>query len=362
MMSTDHQTTIAQIIAVLYQIAPAHLCMDGDPHGLLIGDPDAPVSHLVVSLDVTPAVVDEAVRRGAQMIVAHHPLIYNPIRRLVADGSFPGGVVLTCARAGIAVACAHTNWDIAEGGINDVLAGLLNLRDTRPVRATYRESLVNITLYVPLENRAAVFAAMTDAGAGFLTGSLYDQCGFWATGTGTFQPRAGADPYVTGPLTENRLEMLAPAATLPQILAAMRASHPYEEVAYNVFPLANTGKEWGIGRVGTLTEPMTRTELLQRVRTALGFDAVRFRGGDEDAPIRTVAVGGGACAFLVEDAIRQGADALITSDVRHHEFVDAEARGFLLVDAGHRETETPGTRELARRLGEELPELTVDFL
>ncbi len=353
-------------MAALDALAPPYLCMENDPRGLLIGDPDATVSRLAVCLDVTPAVADEAVRRGANMIVAHHPLIYQPLKRIVADEPHPGGVVLSCIRAGVAVACAHTNWDVAEGGINDVLAGLLGLSNTRPAQVTYREALANITLYVPLANREAVRDAMADAGAGFLTGSLYDRCGFWGEGTGTFRPLLGAVPHIgtVGKpefVTENRLETILPAHAVPAVLAAMRKAHPYQEIAYNVFPLTNTGKEHGLGRIGTLTEPLPAADFLAHVKAALGFDAVRMRG-PIGRLVRTVAVGGGACAFLMPDAIRVGADALVTSDVRHHEYVDAESRGFLLLDAGHAQTETPGTRELAQRLQERLPGVVVDFL
>jgi putative NIF3 family GTP cyclohydrolase 1 type 2 len=183
---------------------------------------------------------------------------------------------------------------------------------------------------------------------------------------GTFRPLPGANPHdgqigVVTRAEEYRIESITPASKVPAVLAAMRKAHPYEEVAYNVFPLSNTGKEYGLGRIGELPETITPAELLDRTKSALSFDAVRLVG-PSDKPIRTVAVGGGACAFLVPDAIKGGADALITSDVRHHEYVDAESRGFVLVDAGHAQTETPGARELTNRLRDALPGVSVDFV
>ncbi len=359
-------TTVAEIITQLHHLAPPHLRMENDPHGLLVGDAEAGVSSLVVCLDVSPAVAKYAADTGAQMIIAHHPLIYQPMKRVVASEPHPGSVVLSCIRAGIAVACAHTNWDVAQGGINDVLAGLIGLTDTEPVQVTYREPLVNLVVFVPVQWRERVWNAMAEAGAGRIPGSNYDRCAFWGTGTGTFRPMEGADPHegrigVSSYGTENRLETVMSASLVPAVLAAVRAEHGYEEVAHQIVPLTNTGTAHGLGRIGTLAETITGGELLARTKAALRFDAVRMVG-DANKPVRTVAVGGGACAFLLPDALRLGADALITSDVRHHEFVDAEARGILLLDAGHAQTETPGIRRLSERLADALPGVAVHFV
>ena len=147
--------TVRDVMAALDRIAPPYLAFDNDPTGLLVGDPDAPVSGLVVALDVTAAVVSEAKVRGANMIIAHHPLIYNPLKAVRADEPHPGAVVLACAREEISVACAHTNWDVAPGGVNDVLARLCGLTESRPLRVTWRESLVKIAVFVPAEHREA---------------------------------------------------------------------------------------------------------------------------------------------------------------------------------------------------------------
>ena len=352
----DPAATVSDVLAALDRLAPSHLCLDGDPRGLLVGDPGAEVSRLVVALDVTPAVAATAERLGAQMAIAHHPLIYHPLRAVRADEPHPGGVVLSCIRAGVAVACAHTNWDVAPGGVNDVLAALLGLEDVRPLQTTYRELLVKVAVFVPTENRAAVLEAMANVGAGAI--GDYDRCGFWAEGTGTFRPLPGARPHVgtvgaAETVNESRLEMIAPESRWRAVVDAMIAAHPYEEVAYDVYPLKNVAREFGIGRVGTLPAPLAPDALLARVQAALSFDAVRLVG-PADHTVRTVAVCGGAGAFLLPDALAAGADALVTSDVRHHEFVDAESRGFLLLDAGHAATETPGARELARRLAADL--------
>jgi dinuclear metal center YbgI/SA1388 family protein len=357
---------VRDALLVLDQIAPPHLALDDDPRGLLVGDPNAPLAGgITVALDVTTTVVQVARAQNAGLIVAHHPLIYNPLKRLRADEPHPGSVVLTCAAAGIAVACAHTNWDVAPGGVNDVLADLLGLSAVRPLQITYREPLVCVAVFVPPDHRERVMDAMAEAGAGAI--GDYDRCGFWAAGTGTFRPLPGAAPFAgrvgeAETVAEERLEMIVPASQQATVVAAMKEAHPYEEVAHFVFPLANTHNEYGIGRIGTLSPPVPAHHFHQQVKDALTFPEVRMLAPDPEQPIQTVAVCGGAGAFLVSDALRAGADALVTSDVRHHEFVDAEARGIVLLDAGHAQTETPGARELARRLEAALSGVEVRFV
>lgn len=359
----DPSVTVADVMRALDAIAPSHLKLENDPVGLLVGDPAGEVKNVLVALDATRAVADAATRAGGPaMIVAHHPLVYHPLRTVRADDPV-GAVVLACAQAGIAVAAAHTNWDVARGGINDVLADLLGLENTRPLRVTYREPLVSVCVFVPPSERARVFDAMAAAGAGAI--GNYDRCGFFAPGTGTFRPLLGADPAdgkigEQSIVAEERLEMIAPESQVDAIVAAMKRAHPYEEVAHYVFPLRNTQEaaEQGIGRVGTLPQTIPAGAFLQQVQRALAFDAVRMVG-PADRPVHTIAVCGGAGAELMKEALAAGADALVTADVRHHEFVEADARGFVLVDAGHAATETPGTRELARRLRESLADQSV---
>ncbi|GAB4468896.1 MAG: Nif3-like dinuclear metal center hexameric protein [Armatimonadaceae bacterium] len=356
--------TVGDICNTLETIAPSYLALENDPTGLLVGDWDATVQKVLVALDVTMAVVERAAETGAGMIIAHHPLIYHPLRAVRVDEPHPGRVVYEAIRAGIAVACAHTCWDVAPGGVNDVLAGLLGLEKVRPLKITCREPLVKIAVFVPVEHREAVLNAMAEAGAGAI--GEYDRCAFWTSGTGTFRPLPGANPFVgtvgePEQVAEERLEMIVPETRWRGVVQAMKAAHPYEEVAFDVFPLQNTEQEYGIGRIGELPEPVMAEEFLGRVQKALSFDAVRM-AGPVDRTLRRVAVCGGAGANLLPQALASGADALVTSDVRHHEFVDAAERGFVLIDAGHAATETPGSRELANRLAGALPKVPVEFI
>ncbi len=359
---------VRDVMAALDTIAPPYLAFDKDPTGLLIGDGSASVSKVVVALDITLPVVEQAKASGAEMVIAHHPLIYNPLKTARGDDPHPGPTVLACAKAGIAVACAHTNWDVAPGGVNDVLAGLLELQNIRPLRITYREPLVKIAVFVPndpqKDYQEILLEAMGEAGGGVI--GLYDRSGFWASGTGTFRPLEGAKPYIGSVgrpeyVEEYRLEMIAPESKWRTVVQAMKAAHPYEEVAYDVYPLRNVAAEFGIGRIGELAEPMPVDAFQAQVANALHFDAIRL-AGPRNGTVRTVAVCGGAGAELMPDAVAAGADILVTSDVRHHEFIEADGRGFLLMDAGHAATESPGAEELARRLATALPEISVHFV
>jgi dinuclear metal center YbgI/SA1388 family protein len=348
------ETTVADALLHLDAIAPPRFALGEDPRGLLIGDPAASVrGGIVVALDVTARVVVQARECDAGLIVAHHPLIYHPLRRLRADDGYPGAVALDCARSGIAVACAHTNWDVAPGGVNDALADLLGLSDTRPLQITYREPLISIAVFLPEEYREAVFDAMTAAGAGQM--GKYDRCGFWTHGTGTFRPGDGAHPFIGArgrveTVAEARMEMVCPAHKQEAVVAALRNAHPYEEPAFYVIQLANSSGEHGIGRIGMLAAPLPARDFHQMVKAALGFPEVRMVSDSPDRSIRTVAVCGGAGAYLMSDAHRAGADAFVTADVRHHEYIDALTLGIALIDAGHAQTETPGARQLAERL------------
>ncbi len=232
-----------------------------------------------------------------------------------------------------------------------------------PIKTTWREKLVKIAVYAPPPFREAIMDAMANAGAGAM--GDYDRCAFWTEGTGTFRALPGAKPFagavgVPEVLPEVRLEMIAPESIAPAVVAAMKAAHPYETVAYEIHPLVNTVRALGLGRVGRLTEPTTAAGLFARVRDVLRFDAVRMTAPAPDKRVETVAVCGGAGASLAREAFGTGgADAYITSDIAHHEFIDAEARGAVLLDAGHRATEEPGARALADALRARLTEMGV---
>lgn len=354
--------TVADILVALEEIAPSHLCLGNDPRGLLIGDPTQTVQSLGVGLDITSDMVSAAVEQGHAMLIAHHPLIYHPLRTVRTTDPFPSPVVTACLRANLSVACAHTNWDVASGGVNDILGNLLGLAEMRPLRKTYDTDLVMIVVFVPVDYAETVRKALFNAGAGAI--GNYDECAFNLQGVGMFRPLEGSNPTlgmhdVRESVEEIRIECIAQASRAGAIVDAAQVAHPYEVMAHFVTPLVNRIEPRGIGRIGVLREPLDRDSFLEHVAKVLANPAVRSSGANRT--IQTVAVCGGAGAEFMADAVAAGADALVTSDIRHHEFVEARERGFLLVDAGHAETETPGARELARRLQSALPGINVQF-
>jgi len=353
---------VGDALVALESIAPARYRIGDDPHGLILGDANASVGGITVALDVTAEVLRAAKADGHGLVLAHHPLWYQRTRTLRVTDPFPAPVLLEAMRSEIAVACAHTAWDVAPGGINDVLARLLGLGDIRPLGNTHADALSQFVVYVPVASVGPVRDALFAAGAGAL--GRYDECSFELVGDGSFRPLEGSQPRIGSHgrreiVRETRIEVVLPSRIAHRVVEAARAAHPYETMAFALHSLANTGDSAGLGRIGVLESPRDAAEFLGDIAQALDFSAVRDSGTRRT--IRTVAVIGGAGSSEMAAAQIAGADALVTSDVRHHEFVEAAHRDFLLVDAGHAATETPGTLELARRMADALPDVEVLF-
>lgn len=324
------------VIRMMEEIAPKWLAVEGDPIGLQLGTADKRISKVLVALDVTDGVADEAIRLQADMIIAHHAVMFRPVRHLCTD-SPAGKLYAKLLKHDIAVYVAHTNLDAAEGGVNDVLASALGLEGAVPFAELKHKELAKLAVFVPKSHHDKVMQAVFDAGAGWI--GNYSHCSFNVEGTGTFLPREGANPFLgqTGRLEtaeEIRLETVVPKDILDRVVQAMLNAHPYEEVAYDVYPLAVKGKTFGLGRVGELPEAATLGELAKRVKATYRVPAVRLVG-DPGRPVRRVAVLGGSGRSYVADAMRAGADVLVTGDIDHHTAVDALAAGFSLIDAGH---------------------------
>jgi len=358
---------LGKIIRVLEDIAPPEYAKADDAIGLQIGDLDQEVRRIIVTVDVTPAVTGEAIRRSADLVVAHHPLIsvkYAPLASIRLD-VYPQSLVYKLVNAGTALYVMHTNYDAATGGINDVLAERLGVVDTKVLEPTYTGKMFKLVIFVPSEAVDAVRDALAEAGAGVI--GNYTHCSFQSPGTGTFKPMPGAEPYVgkVGELEkapEFRLEVLAPEGSLHDAISAMLAAHPYEEAAYDVYPLWNRGEEFGLGRYGRLRTPMTFDGLCEMARDVLEVEDLRV-SGDPDASIETVAVLGGAGGSSIELAHSKGVDAYVTGDVNHHQFLLAKALGLNVIDATHFHTERPGMIALAPRLYDVLSaeDVTVEY-
>ena len=355
--------TVADVLATLHAWAPPGSKADFDRVGLQVGDPAAEVERVLVALDLTPDVVDEAADQGAQLVVTHHPLLFKPVGRATSDDPV-GSLVWRLGRAGVSYAAVHTNLDAARGGVSFALAGQLGVRDPE-ILAPLDGVMRKVVVFAPVDAAESVRTAMAEAGAGAI--GDYAACSFEAEGTGRFRPEEGANPAVgeVGGLeavTEVRIEAVAPAWAVGAVLRAVEAAHPYEEPAVDVYAVETAATNHGYGVVGRLEAPEPLPAFLARVRDALGAGALRYVGDDE-ATVERVAVCGGAGLSFLPAALRAGADAYVTADVTYHRFFEALGTDgrprIALVDAGHYETEAVTERLLADRLRAAHPGLDV---
>lgn len=353
---------VFDVVNWLERLAPPHLAESWDAVGLQVGDGWAPVRRVLTALTVTPDVVRQARELEADLIVAHHPLLFRPLKA-VSFTSRTGAVLASLIKEGIALYVAHTNLDAAPGGVNDGLARRLELEDAVPLVPKPRTRQYKLVTFVPLDHKRAVMEAMAEAGAGVI--GQYSHCSFSAAGVGTFRPLAGANPFIgtVGELEEveeARLEMLVDEERLSAAVQALLKAHPYEEAAYDIYPLEPAKKEAGIGRVGRLKRPMTAEEAVAHVKSALGLAGVRLAGARRER-VEKVAVVGGSGGSFVEAAAARGADLLVTGDVDYHDADEARFCGLMVIDAGHFGTERHVPYDLreylesqARERGEEL--------
>ena len=350
--------SVAEIVAGLDRFAPPTLAAEWDNTGLLLGDAAAPVSRILTCLTLTPDVAAEAVADGANLIVSHHPILFRGAKRLTADRG-DGAIVWPLARAGIAVHSPHTSFDNCPGGINDILCRRLGLGAVTPLRPKLAAKRFKLVVFVPDSDLAKVSDAIFEAGGGII--GQYEQCSFRLAGKGTFFGTDATNPVVgqkgrREDVDEWRLEVVVPESKLSGAVRAMRAAHSYEEVAFDVVPL-HPSHDGGEGRIGDLIEPCGLNAFAERTRAALNAGFLTLVG--DERPIRRVAVACGAAGEFLPDAIRAGADAFLTGELRFHDALTARAAGLAAIVPGHFATERPGIEELAEKLAAEWPGVTV---
>jgi dinuclear metal center YbgI/SA1388 family protein len=350
--------TIGSIINVLETVAPPSLQEPYDNAGLLIGTAADSCTGVLVTLDVTEAVVDEAVAKGANLIVAHHPLIFNGLKRISPDNHV-GATVIRAIRNGIAVYAIHTNLDNVLDGVNGMMAeklGLTKLRVLAPKPGTLRK----LYTFVPHAQLDQVREAIFGAGGGQI--GNYQEIGFSVQGLGFFKAGSGADPFLgrVGERhyeEETKIEVIYPAHLEAGIVAALKAAHPYEELAYDLVDLRNPGEGIGSGAIGEWELPKSPEEALNLVKERFGLKVIRHTPVTRET-VQRVALCGGAGSFLISNALRADADLYITADVKYHEFFGAEGR-MILADIGHFESEQFTSDLLFGRLQEKFPNFAV---
>lgn len=330
---------VGQVCEVMEELAPAALAYSWDRVGLSTGSPETRVTGILVALSISRETVKAAKRAKANLIVSHHPLIWEPLKNLRSDDPHTA-LCLEVARVRIACFAAHTNLDVAPGGVNDVLAKKLGLTRTQPLLETPQDAQVKLVAFVPETHLAKVRAATCAAGAGVI--GDYTHCSFSAEGVGTFLPGETAAPFSgerhrVNEEPERRFEVILPRARLADVLGALHAAHPYEEVAYDVVVLENRDASIGLGRRGIVEPAIKLGSFARRVRKALRLRHVRIVGSP-GSTVRRVGViggsGGGEVAHLPGDI-----DVLVTGDVKYHDAELAHARGIAVIDAGHAGTE-----------------------
>jgi dinuclear metal center YbgI/SA1388 family protein len=329
-----------------------------DAVGLVCGDPDQPVRRVLLAVDPAPVVVAEALEWGADLVVCHHPLLLAPVHGVAAT-SPKGRVVHDLLRAGTALFTAHTNADVPADGVNEALARAVGVVDPQVVVGTGDDQLDKLVTFVPQDQAERVRAAVTAAGAGRI--GDYDSCTFTTTGEGRFRPLDGASPRLgrvgeVEVVAEARVEAVYPRHLRREVVQALKAAHPYEEVAYDVLELADVPGERsatrGHGRIGRLDRPTDLRGFADRVAAALPSTAHGVRvAGDPDRPVSSVVVGSGSGDFMLDTVLGTDADVYLTSDLRHHragEFL--EQQGPALVDVAHWAAEWTWLPVLERKL------------
>lgn len=346
--------TVAEVCAALEEISPARWALDFDRVGLQVGRASAAVTRCLVALDWSAELAEAAVGINAQMVITHHPLLFRPLAA-ATDSSMVGSFLLSLAESGIAYAAAHTNWDAAPGGINDTLAAILGLRRVRRFGSAAEVAYLKVVVFAPVDREQDLVSAMAKAGAGTI--GDYGECAFRSTGVGSFNPGPNAEPAEISPVNESRIEMRLPLSCRKEVERALREAHPYEEPAYDFYPVTPE-LEMPLGRLGHLDSPLSLTELANFIESRLETKVLAW---GSEGPIENVAVVGGAADGDWRDAQQAGADAFVTGEVRQHVAVEAAEAGMAILAAGHFATENPGCRALAAALQAKLNGVEVLF-
>lgn len=340
------------IYKALDELAPFSHQEKWDNSGLLVGDRDREVTKIVILLDATAEAVRQAAAQGAQLLISHHPVIFDPLKQVTTDS--PVGIAL---QKQVSILSAHTNLDMAEGGVNDCLAQALELEQIEPFLTTSRETAYTLAVFVPETHSEPLRLALAEAGAGRL--GNYDHCSFTNPGEGRFRPLDGAQPWL-GQVDqleiarEERVQMVVHKADLPRVLSAMRAAHPYEEPAYDLFENHAVSHDISLGRIGILPHEMEAQAFAAYVNQKLGGYGVRWCGTGK---VRTVAVCGGAGGSLIYEAMGRKVDALVTSELKHNQWVDVQTGGLTVVDGGHYPTEAVVLEPLRKWLSNRFPQI-----
>jgi len=329
---------ISDITSYLDSIAPPSLQESYDNAGFLTGDKDRDCHGVICCLDAVETVIDEAIEKNCNLVVTHHPIIFSGLKKITGK-TYVERTMIKAIKNDIAIYAIHTNLDNIITGVNGMIASKLGLKNTE-ILSSKKNQLQKLYFYVPTDHAEKVMDALFEAGGGNI--GNYSECSFSVNGKGTFKPNEVANPYsgqqgVRSEDNELKIEILFPVWLQNKMISALKSSHPYEEVAYEVISLENRHQEIGSGVIGELATAMDERVFLEKLKKIFDLKLIKhtaLRG----KPIKKIAVCGGAGSFLIGDAISSQSDIYITSDLKYHDFFDAEDK-LILADIGHFESE-----------------------
>jgi dinuclear metal center YbgI/SA1388 family protein len=350
--------TVKEVVSIIEEFAPLGYQEHYDNSGLIIGSPSSIVNGILLTIDVTPEVIEHALEKNANLIIAHHPVIFSGIKRL--NGSnYTELTVMSAIKNGISIYCAHTNIDSVWNGVSMAMANMIDLSDIK-VLAPSADQIIKLSVFAPNNNAHDVRLAMFNAGAGQI--GNYDQCSYNTEGTGTFRAGESTSPHVgiIGEMhkePETKIEVIVPKPLLNKVIDSMTKSHPYEEVAYDIVPLLNKNPRSGLGAIGRLKKPIDELEFLKKIKKIFSANCIRHTNL-LNKTIEVVALCGGSGASLLPNAIKANADIFITADFKYHQFFDAEGK-ILIADIGHFESEQFTVEIFYELLTKKLPNFAV---
>ena len=346
---------LAEILPFFQKIAPLELAEDWDNVGLLTGDPQQEVKKIILTIDLTAGVLEEAKKKKAELILAYHPPIFSAVKRIL-PGKGTSPLLYDVIRNGMAIYSMHTALDMADGGINDLLAGILGIVDPQPLaKASHTESShYKVVVFVPKNEFETVSEAMFAAGAGVIgENAKYTKCSYRVDGTGTFKCGSDSNPSIGTPgsyeeVNEYRLETIVPKNKLNNVLTAMISAHSYEEVAYDVYPLVQNATH-GLGRFGKLNKPTKASDLIAEVKKQLKINSVGLIGSAK-TKVSKAAVGAGSCGCLIGDVIANGCDFFMTGELKHHDALQLQAAGVTTICTSHSNSERIILKRIAKQI------------
>jgi dinuclear metal center YbgI/SA1388 family protein len=339
-----------EIITHIEKWAPPKIAWKNDNVGIQVGSAKMKVSNILLSLELTEKVLDEAIKKQCNFIFTHHPFIFFPITHIDTTDNFKGHLIQKLIKNDITLFSAHTNLDYTKNGVSFELAKVLNLKNIQFLQ-NQNNNQYKVIIFIPEKDLTKVSDAIFNAGGGVI--GEYTKCSFSTGGIGTFEGSENSNPAIGKKvnfekINEIKFEVIVNSWMLNKVIAAIKKTHPYEEPAFDIIPVQNENTNFGSGAIGTLERSMSKNEFLSHVCKKLKADNIRYTNGNKTR-FKTIAVCGGSCADMLNIAVRKKADAFITADIKYHTFQEGEDR-ILFIDAGHYETEIHSLNVVKREL------------